>query len=63
MGMFGMLIMAVLISISDIISPTKGVAEVEAIEGKKIPIFIAVLASLVIPTIFAIGTLLIKYVD
>ena len=63
--MLGMVAMAALISLSDILYPPVENLEGDSIiaEEPSIPIVLAVLSSLVIPTMFALGTLLIKYVD
>ena len=58
-------IMAVLISLSDVINPPAQSTEdeINLTEEKPVPMLYAVLASFAIPVIFTLGILLIKYVD
>ena len=64
-GMLGLVGMAVLISLSDVLKPQIGGENIAAIviEDKSVPIFVAVLASLIIPVLFTLGTALVKYGD
>ena len=60
-GMFALFIMAVLISLSDVINPPEEGLSIE--KEHDTPVYLAVLSSFIIPIIFALGCFLIKYTD